>query len=263
MPADTPASVVSKTVWKAEPQDLKLLSRAYENHSAVGQSGFEALEVRQLGMVPITWMPDSQLIPQDKLVVLAEQSDGVMVHYVGSGEPKQVLSKKGVVNELLFGSPVTSALLVPKDNWTVQDLVLLCSLAQRRKVACVITPDSVSVQAAPAVKTAGQVSIAGSPIIMGALDKSGIDGVFRKNMSQLRLCYDRALRAKPGVSGTITVKMVVARDGSVSKVKTKKTTMNNASLESCLNRQVERFKFARPKGGGIAIVSYPLLFSSR
>jgi hypothetical protein len=79
-------------------------------------------------------------------------------------------------------------------------------------------------------------------------------------MNQIAYCYQRELADKPALGGKITVKFVIAKDGSVSKAATKKSTMGNTAVESCLNQRFRRFKFPEPKGGGIVIVSYPFSF---
>lgn len=101
----------------------------------------------------------------------------------------------------------------------------------------------------------------GEPVILGALDKSLIDQVIKRNMSQLRYCYQRELTKDPALQGKIVVKFVVAKDGTVSSATTKSTTMNNVAVEQCINGRFMRFQFPEPKGGGIVIVSYPFVFS--
>ena len=107
----------------------------------------------------------------------------------------------------------------------------------------------------------GTATVGADPIILGALDKSLIDAVIKRNMSQLRYCYQRELTKNPALAGRIQVKFVIAKDGSVSSAVTKSTTMNNPAVESCLNGRFLRFQFPEPKGGGIVIVTYPFVFS--
>jgi pSer/pThr/pTyr-binding forkhead associated (FHA) protein len=104
-------------------------------------------------------------------------------------------------------------------------------------------------------------TVGGDPIILGALDKSLIDAVIKRNMAQIRYCYQRELTKNPALGGKITVKFVIAKDGTVSSATTKSTTMNNPTVESCINGRFMRFQFPEPKGGGIVIVSYPFIFS--
>ena len=103
--------------------------------------------------------------------------------------------------------------------------------------------------------------IGGDPIILGALDKSLIDAVIKRNMNQIRYCYQRELTNNPNLSGKITVKFVIAKDGTVSSASTKSSTMGSPAVESCINGRFLEFQFPEPKGGGIVIVSYPFIFS--
>ena len=103
----------------------------------------------------------------------------------------------------------------------------------------------------------------GGVIILGALDKSLIQQVVKRHLSQIQYCYERSLSSEgPSLQGKVTVKFVVAKDGSVSTANIKSSTVNNERLESCVAGRFLRMKFPAPKGGGIVIVSYPFVFSS-
>lgn len=103
----------------------------------------------------------------------------------------------------------------------------------------------------------------GTPIILGALDKSLIDRVVKSHLAQIRFCYERELNKSPKLFGKIVVKFVIAKNGSVSSASTKASTMKNPIVEQCLNKRFLRMKFPSPKGGGIVIVSYPFVFNSQ
>jgi TonB family protein len=111
-------------------------------------------------------------------------------------------------------------------------------------------------------------------IILGALDKSLIDEVLKRNLNQIRYCYQRELAnqlelakqqpelaKQPELAGEITVKFVISKTGSVSKAEVKSSTMGNAAVESCIVSRFLTFQFPAPKGGGIVIVSYPFVFT--
>ena len=111
-------------------------------------------------------------------------------------------------------------------------------------------------------RSGGSIKSGGNPIILGALDKSLIDAVIKRNMSQIRYCYQRELTKNPDLKGKIIVKFVIAANGSVSKASIKSSSMGSKAVESCITGRFRRFKFPEPKGGGIVIVSYPFIFSS-
>lgn len=105
-------------------------------------------------------------------------------------------------------------------------------------------------------------SIAGEPILAGNMDRSLIDAVIKRNMNQIRHCYQQQLTMDRDLGGKVTIKFVIAKDGSVSRAETKQSTMNNAAVEGCINQRFMKFQFPEPRGGGIVIVSYPFLFSA-
>ena len=109
--------------------------------------------------------------------------------------------------------------------------------------------------------TGGTGKIGGDPIILGALDKSLIDAVIKRNMNKIGYCYQRELTNSPYLEGKITVKFVIAKDGTVSKASIKSSTMGSDSVEGCITGRFMRFRFPEPKGGGIVIVSYPFIFA--
>lgn len=104
-------------------------------------------------------------------------------------------------------------------------------------------------------------AVSGDPIILGALDRSLIDEVIKRNMNAIRYCYQRELTKNPSLGGKIVIKFVIAKDGTVSSAEKKTTTMNNGAVEQCIVGRFMRMQFPEPKGGGIVIVSYPFIFS--
>lgn len=111
------------------------------------------------------------------------------------------------------------------------------------------------------VRRGARAELGNDPIILGDLDKSLIDAVILRNLIQIRYCYERTLIERPKLQGTVVVKFVIEKDGSVSSATTASSTLANPSVEECINGRVLRFQFREPKGGGIVIVSYPLLFA--
>jgi pSer/pThr/pTyr-binding forkhead associated (FHA) protein len=105
-------------------------------------------------------------------------------------------------------------------------------------------------------------TIGGTPTILGGLDKSLIDAVIKRNMSQIRYCYQRELAKNPSLGGKIKVKFVIAKDGSVSKASIEGSTMGAGGkpVESCIAGRFLKFKFPEPNGG-IVIVKYPFIFT--
>ncbi len=85
--------------------------------------------------------------------------------------------------------------------------------------------------------------------------------VIKRRMKELRYCYQRILREFPTLAGKITVKFIIAPDGTVAAAATKSTTMNNPQVEDCINGRFRKMLFPEPRGGGIVVVTYPFIFS--
>lgn len=104
---------------------------------------------------------------------------------------------------------------------------------------------------------------AGSPILLGVLAKEEIDAVMKKpaNMGRVRRCYGHFLGRGSSASGKITIKFVIAKDGTVASAVVKSSEIEDEGLLGCLTGTIATYVFPRPAGGGIVIVSYPFVFS--
>lgn len=98
----------------------------------------------------------------------------------------------------------------------------------------------------------------GEPIILGALDRAVIDGVFIEQRPALARCFSAVPAANPG---TVTIKFTIAATGEVSQALVKSTTVSNPEVEACVLQVVQAQRFPPPRGGGIVIASYPFRFS--
>lgn len=103
--------------------------------------------------------------------------------------------------------------------------------------------------------------LGGAPILLGALEKALIDAGIKARTSDVQACYSRLLTRDPKASGKVTIKFVIAPDGSVSSAAVKNSTLADPEMLDCLTATFRTFEFPEPKGGGIVIVSYPFVFS--
>lgn len=98
------------------------------------------------------------------------------------------------------------------------------------------------------------------PMVMGSLDKELIRQVIKRNINQIRYCYESQLSRYPKLSGKVGVKFVITATGSVASSQVANATTNNAELETCVAGRVRTWLFPKPKGGGVVIVTYPFVF---
>lgn len=99
----------------------------------------------------------------------------------------------------------------------------------------------------------------GELVVAGTLDKALIGAEVARNMDRIRHCYQKELTRKRDLTGKITVKFVIDRDGSVRQAIVQSTTMNDADVEGCITNAFLRFQFPEPTGG-VVVVSYPFVF---
>jgi len=99
------------------------------------------------------------------------------------------------------------------------------------------------------------------PLVRGSLDKEVIRSVIRSHLNEIRSCYESELSKNPDLLGRISVQFTVAFTGDVIASSLQSSTMDNASVEDCVVRTVRQWKFPKPMGGGIVIVSYPFNFT--
>ncbi len=105
------------------------------------------------------------------------------------------------------------------------------------------TPPTVSVSSAPSSSTAG-------------LDKAVIRRVIRQHLPAVRYCYEKELITQPTLQGTVTVKFVIAADGSVASA----AGSGLPVVDACVATVVQKMVFPKPRGGGTVNVSYPFKF---
>lgn len=103
-------------------------------------------------------------------------------------------------------------------------------------------------------------SVKSETLIIGSLDRSLIEEVIKNNMRSIRYCYSRELQKDSTLSGKVSVRFIIGKDGSVAKASIKKSTLGSKAVENCIMSRFKRFKFAQPKKGGIVIVTYPIAF---
>ena len=99
-------------------------------------------------------------------------------------------------------------------------------------------------------------------VIEGGLDREVIAEVIKKNLGQIRYCYERQLSSNRELYGKIMAKWVIGADGLVMDPKIDNTTMKSSMVEGCVLRRIASWKFPLPKGGTQVKVTYPFLFKA-
>jgi len=97
----------------------------------------------------------------------------------------------------------------------------------------------------------------GSPSRVGDLDKAVIRRYIRRNLHEIRDCYEKRLLTAPKLEGTVRDDFVIAPDGTVAS---SKASGVDPEVASCIAAVVKAIQFPKPQGGGIVKVTYPFVF---
>lgn len=99
-------------------------------------------------------------------------------------------------------------------------------------------------------------------VIEGGLDRDVIADVIKRNLGQIRYCYERQLSSNPELYGKLLVKFTIDASGGVMEPKIDTSTLKSQLVEGCVLRRLAGWKFPLPKGGTQVRVSYPFLFKA-
>ncbi len=97
-------------------------------------------------------------------------------------------------------------------------------------------------------------------LIEGGLDLDAVSEVIRRNMGQIRFCYEQGLQLDPSIGGRVGVNFTIGGDGMVKIADVANTTMNVQQVEQCILLRLRSWKFPLPSGGVDVKVSYPFSF---
>jgi len=104
----------------------------------------------------------------------------------------------------------------------------------------------------------------GTAVVMGSVDRELIRKVIQDHASQIRYCYEQELAVNPRLQGKVSIKWVINGDGSASsaQIDHSGTTLDDAKVHDCMMARITSWQFPKPKGGGIAVITYPWILRS-
>lgn len=106
---------------------------------------------------------------------------------------------------------------------------------------------------------ASLIPIPSAASVDGGLSPDSIADVIRRNLGQIRFCYEKGLQLQPGLAGRVNMSWTIDGSGGVQLAKIKKTSLNNSSVENCIVQRLRTWKFPIPQNNADVKVSYPFL----
>jgi TonB family protein len=104
-------------------------------------------------------------------------------------------------------------------------------------------------------------ALPGIASVRGSLDKEIIRRIVRRNINQVRYCYQDALVRRPSLEGRLVTQFTIAPNGRVLAAVVQSSTLKEVSVEACVVNAIKRWEFPAPNGGGLVMVSYPFSFA--
>jgi hypothetical protein len=104
----------------------------------------------------------------------------------------------------------------------------------------------------------------GNANVIGSIDKELIRKVIQEHASQIRYCYEQQLALNPRLQGKVSIKWIIQGDGTATsaEVDNGATTLDDAKVHECMMSRIQSWQFPKPKGGGIAVITYPWILRS-
>ena len=87
-----------------------------------------------------------------------------------------------------------------------------------------------------------------------------IQRYIRQNFTDLRKCYETALKKNAKIAGRIGVQFRISPEGKPYQLSISQTDLPDPDFQGCVLRRFETFQFAPPPNGDVQ-VDYPLVFS--
>ncbi|HET9596830.1 MAG TPA: AgmX/PglI C-terminal domain-containing protein, partial [Anaeromyxobacteraceae bacterium] len=105
---------------------------------------------------------------------------------------------------------------------------------------------------------------AGETKVLGAIDPELIRKVIRDHADQVRYCYEQQLTLNPKLSGKVAIKWIINAQGRAESpsIVAGDTTLQNEQVGQCIMSRIVTWEFPKPRGGGMAIVTYPWILRS-
>lgn len=97
--------------------------------------------------------------------------------------------------------------------------------------------------------------------VAGFCKEKDITRVVSSRQRGITYCYEKELARNPELQGKVTMKWRIGLDGKVSKVLVASSTLKNKTVEGCMKRSIQRWRFPKPEGG-MCQIQFPFVFSA-
>jgi len=110
------------------------------------------------------------------------------------------------------------------------------------------------------VSTGPKLRAMGDTVTGGHLAPELIQRVVRQNFGRFRNCYESGLRTNPNLTGRVTTRFIIDRDGAVSTASNGGSDLPDSKVVGCVVSAFYGVSFPAPQNG-VVRVNYPILFT--
>lgn len=100
----------------------------------------------------------------------------------------------------------------------------------------------------------------GNVTTRGGLTRNDIRRVVRRNLAQVRHCYQQQLQSRPDLEGRVAVRFFVSPTGAVTTAGVQQDTVGGGNVAQCVAGKVRQWSF--PRSESMTAVTYPFVFHS-
>jgi hypothetical protein len=113
-------------------------------------------------------------------------------------------------------------------------------------------------------KRSTEVKVDSNAQVLGSIDRELVKKVIQEHAGQIRYCYEQRLALNPRLQGKVSIKWTITAEGMAvnSVVEHGNTTLEDENVHACMIQRIESWQFPKPKGGGVAIITYPWVLRS-
>ena len=92
-----------------------------------------------------------------------------------------------------------------------------------------------------------------TPQVIGSMDKESVRRVVRRNLAQIRYCYERTLQKNPALAGKIVLQMTIAPTGGVKEAVLASSSISDPEVGACVVGRAKTWMF--PAGEATAVAA--------
>ena len=94
----------------------------------------------------------------------------------------------------------------------------------------------------------------------GVVDKEAIRRVIKRNVKQLRTCYERLVQRDPNNCGRVDLSWTITANGHVGTVRIVKSQIKDKRTLDCMKLRLSAWRFPDPPEGVVGDITYPFVF---